>query len=122
MLAGSLNWLSDPIYAILLNTAYYTASPAHSSLADVQAEAFVTSSNVLTGRTADGGVADADNPSFPATSGPIIRALILVRDGGTAIQSKLIAYIDSAQNLPFTPNGNPIILEWDDGPNRIFAL
>lgn len=122
LLEGQLNWLSDQIYGILLNTQYYTASPAHTSLADIDAQAFVVSSSVLTGRTAANGVADADDITMPPTTGPVCQALILVKDGGTAIQSKLIAYIDTAQGLPFTPTGGAILFAWDDGPNRIFAL
>lgn len=122
LLSAGLNWLSDPIYAILLNTAYYTASPAHVSLADVDSSAFVVSSPVLTGRTALNGVADADDVTFPAVSGSLCQALILVKDGGTALQSKLIAYIDTAQGFPFNPSGTAALFAWDDGPNRIFAL
>jgi hypothetical protein len=121
-LEAQLNWTSDPIYGILLNTAYYTVSLAHASLADIDSQAFIVSSGIMTGRTTLNGVADGDDLLFPATTGPIVRACILVKDGGTAIQSKLIAYIDTAANLPYTPAGLPILLAWDNGPNRIFSL
>jgi len=122
LLEGQLNWLSDSIYCVLLNTQFYAVSPAHTSLADIDAAAFVVSSSVLTGRTALNGVADADDITMPPTTGPVCQALILVRDGGTAIQSKLIAYIDTAQGLPFTPNGGSIYFAWDDGPNKVFSI
>lgn len=123
LLEAQLNWLSDPIYGILLDTAYYTFSPNHASLADVDTNAFIQSSGVLQGRTSLDGAADAEDLSFsPILGGPIIRALILVRDGGTALNSKLIAYIDQAVNLPYTPDGRNIIVLWDNGPNRIFHI
>jgi hypothetical protein len=121
-LSAQLDWLSDPIYAILIDTNYYTLSLAHTSLADVDASAFVVSSPIMTGRTCPNGVADAANLVFPATSGSIIQACLIVLDGGTALQSKLIAYIDTALNLPYNPDGRIIVFQWDDGPNRIFAL
>lgn len=118
-----MNWLSDPIYGILLDTNFYTFSPAHTSLEDLVAQAFVQSSGHLTGRTSVAGIADADDLPFPAiTGGPIIKALILVRDGGTAQNSPLIAYIDTAVALPYTPDGRNIVVQWDNGPNKIFSL
>jgi hypothetical protein len=122
LLEANLNWLTDPIYAILINTQYYAASLGHTSLADVDAQAFVVSSSLLTGRTTTNGVADADDLVFSPTAGPICQALILVKDGSTAIQSKLIAYIDTARGLPYTPDGTSIKFVWDDALNRIFAL
>lgn len=123
LLEAQLNWLSDPIYAILLDTTYYTFSPNHASLADIDSHAFIASSAYLTGRTSLLGAADATDLDFdPITGGPIIRAMILVKDGGTAINSKLVAYIDQAYNLPYTPDGRNIVVIWDNGPNRIFHI
>lgn len=122
MLQAQINWLTDPIYGILLNTNYYTPSPNHATLADIQAHAFIASSAHLTGRTALLGAADADDLPFLNVTGPIIEAMILVKDGGTAIGSPLIAYIDTAANLPYTPDGRAIVIQWDNGPNRIFHL
>jgi len=34
----------------------------------------------------------------------------------------LIAFIDTATNLPVTPNGGDIIVAWDNGANKIFKL
>ena len=76
----------------------------------------------MAGRTCEGGVADADDISFPTYTGAPATALILVRDGGTALQSKLIAYLDTLAGLPYVPDGNPILVAWDDGPNRIFSM
>ena len=122
MLSGQLNWLSDPIYCILVDTVYYVYSSAHATLEDVSADAFVISSPLLTGRTAANGVADADDVTFPPVVGKTCRACLIVKDGGTALQSKLIAYIDTAAGLPFEANNQPLRFTWDDGPNRIFAL
>jgi len=122
MLSASLNWLTNPIYGILIDTNHYTPSPAHQSLEDVPAAAFVKSSAVMTGRTVLNGAADADDLLFQSVTGPRIEALLLVRDGGTAIGSPLIAYIDTANNLPYLPDGQSIVIQWDNGPNKIFSL
>ncbi len=123
LLEAQLNWLSDPIYGILLNNVYYTFSPNHASLADIDSHAFIESSDYLTGRTTLAGAADADDLAFnPVIGGPVITSMILVKDGGTAPNSKLIAYIDQAVNLPYTPDGKNIVVVWDNGPNRIFHV
>jgi hypothetical protein len=123
LLEAQLNWLTDPIYAILLDTGFYTYSPNHTSLADIDGQAFIRSSTVLTGRSSLLGAADANDLDFdPVLGGPIIRAMILVKDGGTAAGSKLVAYIDQAVNLPYTPDGRNIVVIWDNGPNRIFHI
>jgi len=36
--------------------------------------------------------------------------------------SRLIAWIDTGTNLPVTPNGGDITVQWDAGANRIFKL
>jgi hypothetical protein len=123
MLEAKLNWLADPIYVILLDTTYYLFSANHASLDDVDGRAFVRSSPLLAGKSIINGAADAADVSVPPVmGGPIIRALILVKDGGNALDSKLIAYIDTAANLPYTPDGRNIVIIWDDGPNRVFRL
>ena len=35
---------------------------------------------------------------------------------------KLIAYINDSSNLPFTPSGGNVTLQWDNGVNKIFKL
>ena len=60
LLSAGLNWLSDPIYAILLNTAYYTASPAHVSLAEELMAAFRREGAAMTKRENVHRMADAN--------------------------------------------------------------
>ena len=123
LLEAQLNWPSDPIYGVLLDNTFYTFSPNHASLADIPTVARIESSDYLTGRTALNGAADADDLPFdPILGGPIITSMILVKDGGADIDSKLIAYIDQAVNLPYTPDGRQIVVQWDNGPNRIFHV
>ena len=47
---------------------------------------------------------------------------MLYRDTGVEATSALIAYIDTATGLPITPNGGDIIVNWDNGANKIFRL
>jgi hypothetical protein len=65
------------------------------------------------------GVFDAADTTFTAVSGAAVCAIILYKDTGTAGTSPLLAYIDG---ISVTPNGGNIVVQYDSGANRIFAL
>lgn len=124
-LEAQLNWLTDTIKCILVDTGAYTPNfSVHEFLSDIPSSARVgTQTGVtLTSKTTDNGAADAADITFSSVTGPSIEALVLFRDTGTEGTSPLIAYIDTATGLPITPNGGDIIVTWDNGPNRIFKL
>ncbi len=114
-LQGDIDWLADDLRVILVDTDDYTFSAAHSALTDVPSAARVAVSGSLTGKTASGGVADADDVSIPGVVGDSVEALVLYRHTDGA----LVAYIDG---LAMTPNGGTVSVVWDDGPNKIFRL
>jgi hypothetical protein len=122
-LEGNLNWLTDTIKCILVDTGAYTANfTTHEYLSDIASSARVTSAVTLTSKDTAGGAADASDITFTSVSGPSIEAIILYKDTGTESTSPLIAFIDTATGLPITPNGGDIIVTWDNGTNKIFKL
>ncbi|MFI8696770.1 hypothetical protein [Dietzia maris] len=122
-LDGSINWQSDNIKAVLVDTGAYTASLASNKfLADIPSAARVATSPNLTGKTSTGGVADANDVTFTSVSGPTVEAVVLYKDTGNASTSRLIAYIDTGTGLPITPNGGDIATAWSNGVNKIFKL
>jgi hypothetical protein len=124
-LEAQLNWMSDAIKCLLVDTGAYTPNfTTHEFLSDISASARVgTSTGVtLTSKTTTGGAADAADITFSSVTGASIEALVLFMDTGTEGTSPLIAYIDTATGLPITPNGGDIIVTWDNGPNKIFKL
>lgn len=124
-LEASLNWLTDTIKCILVDTGAYTANfTTHEFLSDVPTSARIgtTSGIALTSKTTTGGAADAADITFSAVTGASIEALVIFKDTGTEGTSPLIAYIDTATGLPITPNGGDIIVTWDNGANKIFKL
>jgi hypothetical protein len=125
-LTAAINWPSDNVKAILIDTTKYTANTATdqflSTISGISGAIIATSAN-LTTKTATAGVANADNVTFPAVpTGPAAGALVLYKDTGTAGTSQLIARIDTATGLPVTPNGGDIQIAWDTGTNKIFKL
>lgn len=121
MLEGDFNWKLNTIKAVLIDTSQYTPNQAfHEYLSDVPISARVATSSAFTNKSTVGGAADADDLVFQSVSGPTIKAIIIYRDFGADNKSDLIAYIDSSAGLPIAPNGNDIIIVWDNGPNKIF--
>lgn len=120
LLEGRVDWRTDPIYCVLVNTGTYTFSLAHASLADVPVWARVSTTGTLTARTTTNGVADAADVTFSNVIGPVCSAVCLFN--GTGESSLYMVYADQAVGLPVTPNGTPITVFWDNGTRRIFAL
>lgn len=122
-LNGDIDWTSDDIRVILVDTGEYTVDLAtHNALDDIDAGARVAVSGALTGKSSTAGVADAADVTFSSVTGAPSGALIAYKHTGTESTSLLIAYIDSATGLPVTPNGGNITVAWDNGTNKIFKL
>lgn len=118
-----LDWINDDIKAVLVDTGAYTVNLAtHEFLSDIPVGARIATSGNLAGKTSTAGVADANDLTFTAVTGATVEALVLYKDTGVAATSPLIAYIDSATGLPFTPNGSDVDVIWDSGANKIFKL
>lgn len=122
LLTGDIDWLSDDIKAVLVDTGAYTHNiSTNEFLADISLGVVATSSN-FSGKSATDGVADADDITFTSVTGPQCEAVVIYKDTGSAATSPLIAYIDSASGLPVTPSGGNIDVIWDSGSNKIFAI
>ena len=120
---GTIQWTVDNIKAVLVDTALYTVNLATDQfLSDIAVGARVATSANLASKTATAGVADAADVTFSAVTGASVEAVVLYKDTGVAGTSRLITYIDTATNLPVTPNGGDITVQWDNGANKIFKL
>lgn len=122
-LLGQLNWSTDTIKCILVDTAAYTLnSSTHEFLSDVAAGARIAGPVTLSGKATTGGAADAADATFSLVSGASIEMILIYKDTGVEASSPLIAAIDTATGLPITPNGGDIIITWDNGANKIFKV
>lgn len=120
-LKGEISWSSDNIKVCLVDTGTYTVNLSthqfHSDLSGV-----VATSGNLASKTTTAGVADAADLTITGVSGSSIEAIIFWQDTGTSGTSRLIAYVDTATGLAFTPSGGDVILVFDNGANKIFKL
>ena len=76
----------------------------------------------LTGESVSGNVFDANDTTFSAVTGDQCEYIVLYKHTGTDSTSRLICIFDTATNLPVTPNGGDIVVSWDNGASKIFAL
>lgn len=122
-LIGQINWASDNIKVVLVDSADYTVSlSTHQFLSDIPSAGRVATSSNLTTKTTTAGVADADDTIFTGATGDMSEALVIYQDSGTASTSRLIAYIDTATGLPIQPNTGDITVVWSNGSDKIFKL
>jgi len=122
-LTGQINWLTQPFKIALINTAQYTVLPAiHQHLADIPSTAQIAISGNLTGATATGGIALADDIQINSVTGPVIGAIVIFHDTGIAGTSELICYLDIGIGVPWNPQGGNVVIHWNRGPNGIFKL
>lgn len=121
----AIDWDTDNIKTCLVR-GYTPAVSSHQYLSDVTGGGggtIVATSGNLASKTVAAGVADAADVTFTAvTAGAAIPHVVIYKDTGTSSTSPLIAVIDTATNLPVTPNGGDITVAWDNGANKIFKL
>ena len=120
-LNGDIDLPVGDIRVILADTADYTFGAAHEFLTSVPGAARVAVSAAgLGSKTITNGVFDAANLTLTSVSGDQSEALILYIHTGVEATSRLICFIDTGANLPFTPNGGDINVEWN--ASGIFSL
>jgi hypothetical protein len=115
---GDISWSADNIKASLSRTDLSVATGQFVS----EIVAVATSGN-LTSKTNVSGVVDAADVTYVAVAaGAAIPYIYIYKDTGTPATSPLLAKIDNAGNLPVTPHGGDISVQWDNGANKIFKL
>lgn len=119
---AQINWETDTIKAVLVDSGTYTFSQSHEFLSSVPSGARISTAVALTGKSAALGACDANDVTFPAVSGVSIEVILIYKEGASDAASPLIGYIDTATGLPITPNTGDIIVNWDNGTNKIFKL
>ncbi|WP_151707373.1 hypothetical protein [Acinetobacter sp. TUM15064] len=122
-LEAQINWLTDTIKCILIDTGEYTLDASTDQyLSDIPSAARVAGPELLINKTTTGGAADADDVTFTSVTGESIEAVVIYKDTGEEATSPLIMCIDMATGLPITPNGGDMVIAWGDDDNRIFRV
>lgn len=120
-LEGSIAILTDDIKLCFVDAGVYTPNLAADDFLNDIASVIATSGNFST-KTSAAGVFDADDVVVSTVSGAQFEYVVIYKDTTVSSTSPLIALIDTATGLPFTPTGNNITVSWDNGANKIFKL
>lgn len=111
------------VKVVLVDHADDTPAPTTDDFfSDIASAARVAISGNLANKTVTARVFDADDITLTAVTGDPFESIVIYRDTGTEATSDLIAFIDTATGLPFTPSGGNITITWDSGANKIFKL
>jgi len=121
-LRGDLSWNSHTFKVVLLSSSYTVNLTSHQYLTSIPSGARIATSSALTTSLPGAGVADASDITFTSVTGSQATQFVIYRDTGTEATSQLVAYFDTATNLPITPNGGDISITWSNDSNRIFKL
>jgi len=117
LLGAGVNLVTSTVKVQLVDTGVYTFADSHQSLSSIPTAARIGTAVTLASKTVASGVFDAADSVFtsvPAGTGTAanVEALVIYRDTGDATTSDLIAYIDAATGLPFTPDGGNQNVTW----------
>ena len=111
------------IKLVLVDHGTDTPVPATDDfLADIVVGARVATSGNFANKAVTARVFDADDVTLTAVAGASVESIVIYRDTGVEATSDLIAFIDVATGLPFTPSGGDVTIQWDAGANKIFKL
>lgn len=120
-LDGSIDWDTDDIRAMLVLSTY-TFDATDKFISDLGAVDNGRSAALGT-KTVTDGVANAAGTILTATAAAACNAVIVFKHTGSDATARLIAYINTATGLPFTPSaGQTVNITWDTGANKIFKL
>lgn len=125
---GGINWVEDNFKVALVSNTRdygYQHQDSHTAMSDVPLTALAADAILETMVT--GGAANGKPVTFKSVSSPvkgfIVSAIIIYKDTGNAETDLLIAYIDNASgSLPLFPNGGDVVINWDQGVNKIFQF
>jgi hypothetical protein len=126
ILEGSIASLTDIIKVALVTNAYSPAPTTDIWYTAISANV-VGTDQTLGSVTTTAGVFDAADSTWsggaaPPSSATPITYVVIYKSTGTAGTSPLIGIIDTATNLPLTPNGGSVVMQWANTSNRIFKL
>jgi hypothetical protein len=122
-LDGTIDWDTADI-RVMLTKSTYTFDAADKFVTDMTPGTNDNGRSAAFGsKTVTNGVADAADTTLTATAASACNALIIYQYNASDSAARLIAYIDSATGLPFTPAASQTVsIAWAETANKIFKL
>ena len=124
MLSGELNLVTNSLKVAFLDTSFYTPNQnTDEFLSDVPTAAKKYRSSALSNVSNDLGVLDADDLTIIHDGTPF-NAIVFYQFGTVDSDSRLIAFIDDSEGLPFsgTADSSAMTLQWNNSLTKIISL
>ena len=124
MLSGDIDLGSTNLKVAFIKTTLYTPSQnIHEFLSDIPTAAIVYKSSALQNVSNTLGVLDADDISI-TYNGSAFEAIVLYQYGTSDSDSRLIAFVDTSEGLPFpgTLDASSLLLLWNNTSTKIISL
>lgn len=113
-LEGNIDWATGNFKVALVTSGYVPDFSTDQFLSVVGSGNIVaTSANLTSLSAALFGVASAATVTINSVSGPVFSYLLIYQDTGNPATSPLLILIDTAANLPNTPNGGNQAIQWN---------
>lgn len=122
ILNGLINVATDTIKCLLATSGYTPNTNTDQMVSIIGGGNIVARSGAFASKSEANGVFGAANVTLLAVSGSAVSYIVIYKDTGTDSTSRLIAIIDTATGLPFTPTGGDVTITWDTGADKIFKL
>lgn len=120
-LDGSIDWDTGDQRVMLVRSTY-TFDATDKFVSDLGAVDNGRSAALGT-KTVTNGVSDAADTTLTATAAVACNAVVVFQHTGSDATARLIAYVDTATGLPFTPAASQVVnVTFDSGANKIFKL
>lgn len=121
-LSASINLVSDTIKVMLVKNTYPQNLATDEFVADISAYRLSTD-QTLGSKSVAGGVFDAGDITYSAvTAGDTSEGVVIYKDTGSEATSPLLMYIDTITGFPLATNGGDIVIQWDNGAYKIYAM
>ena len=121
-LSGTIALVSDTIKVMLVKNTYPQNLATDEFVADISAYRLNTD-QTLGSKSVTGGVFDAGDITYSAvTAGDTSEGVVIYKDTGAEATSPLLMYIDTITGFPLATNGGDIVIQWDNGAYKIYAM
>lgn len=124
MLSGEIDLITNSLKVAFVDTSLYTPNQNQDEfLSDVPTSAKKYRSPALSNVSNSLGVLDADDLTIIYEGTPF-NAIVFYQYGTADSDSRLIAFIDSSEGIPFagTSEPSPIALQWNNTSTKIISL
>jgi hypothetical protein len=119
----AIDWTNDDIRVTLVGTSYTPDLVNHDFYDDIT-NVIQDGAATMAGKGVTlAGVLDGTDYAFTGVTGTEVSYLVVSLFNATPASRQLLFIIDTAgANLPFTPNGSDVTVQWSDGAGKIAQL